>query len=89
MLTKQTRTIYRQICAVKNKFAKGGAEIMERLLGSVAEAAEALNVSRDTIWRLLKSKQMKSVRVGKRVLISLVEIHRMASEGNWAEGTQG
>lgn len=61
---------------------------MERLLGSVTEAAEALNVSRDTIWRLLKSMQMKSVRVGKRVLIPLAEINRMASEGNSAKGTQ-
>jgi excisionase family DNA binding protein len=61
---------------------------MERLLGSVAEAAEALDVSRDTIWRLLRSGDMKSVRVGKRVLIPLVEINRMATQGNSAEGTQ-
>ena len=61
---------------------------MERLLGSVAEAAEALDVSRDTIWRLVRSGDMKSVRVGKRVLIPLAEINRMASQGNSAEGTQ-
>jgi len=61
---------------------------MDRLLGSVTEAAEALNVSRDTIWRLVRSGDLKCVRVGKRVLIPLAEINRMASQGNSLERTQ-
>lgn len=54
---------------------------MSKLL-SIGEAAEELNVSKDTIRRLALDKgQIKHVRVSRRVLIPREEIDRVVREG--------
>jgi len=55
-------------------------DTQERLL-SVEEASRQLGVSTFTIRRLIKSKQLRTVRVGKRVLISQSEIARVIEQG--------
>ncbi len=42
---------------------------MERLAYSPAEAAEALGVSRPTIYTLIKQKDFPTLKVGTRTLI--------------------
>lgn len=56
------------------------AEQVERLQ-SVEEASRRLSVSSFTTRRLIKAKQLRAVRVGKRVLISDAEIERVIREG--------
>lgn len=50
-------------------------------LRSVEEASQMLAVSTFTTRRLIKAKQLRAVRVGKRVLISDAEIERVMREG--------
>jgi excisionase family DNA binding protein len=56
------------------------AEEKERL-ESVEEASRRLAVSGFTVRRLVKAKQLRAVRVGKRVLIPGSEIERVIAEG--------
>ena len=53
----------------------------EQKLASVEEASRRLAVSTFTTRRLIKAKQLRAVRVGKRVLISDAEIDRVIREG--------
>jgi excisionase family DNA binding protein len=54
---------------------------MSRLL-SIGEAAKELNVSKDTIRRLaLHKREIRHVRVSRRVLIPCEEIDRVVREG--------
>ena len=43
---------------------------------TIAEACQALNVSRTTLYRLSRSKELKTVCLGRRVLIPSEEILR-------------
>ena len=54
---------------------------MENRLESIAEASKRLGVSTFTTRRLIKAKQLRAVRVGKRVLIPESEIERVISQG--------
>ena len=47
---------------------------------SAMEAATRLGVSRSTIRRLLKERQIGYVRIGRRVVIPLTELERFAEE---------
>jgi excisionase family DNA binding protein len=58
---------------------------MEDRLTSVDEASERLGVSSFTTRRLIKSRLLRAVRVGKRVLIPQSEIDRVIAEGCQAE----
>ena len=53
---------------------------MSRLL-SISETAKELNVSRDTIRRLVDRKELRAVRVSRRVLIPTSEIERACAHG--------
>jgi excisionase family DNA binding protein len=53
----------------------------EDRLFSIKDTAKCLSVSTFTINRLIRAKQLKAVRIGKRVLISLSEIDRVIAEG--------
>jgi excisionase family DNA binding protein len=55
-------------------------EQQERL-ESVAEASKRLAISSFTTRRLIKAKQLRAVRVGKRVLVPQSEIERVMVEG--------
>ena len=52
-----------------------------KLLWNVTEAGNALGFSPWTVRAHLKRGAIKSVRVGRRVLIPLKEIERLAEEG--------
>jgi excisionase family DNA binding protein len=52
----------------------------ERLY-SIEEASRRLSVSQFTTRRLIKSKQISAVRVGKRVLVRGTELERVVAEG--------
>ena len=58
----------------------GIAETPNRL-SSVEETSKRLSVSSFTTRRLIKSKQLHAVRVGKRVLVPESEIARVIVEG--------
>lgn len=45
------------------------------LIYGVEEAARVLRISRDTTYELLRSGQLRSIKVGRRRLIPAVAIH--------------
>ena len=53
----------------------------QQQLRSVDEVSRRLAVSTFTTRRLIKAKQLRAVRVGKRVLIPEAEIARVIAEG--------
>jgi excisionase family DNA binding protein len=50
-------------------------------LASVEEVSLRLSVSTFTTRRLIKTKQLRAVRVGKRVLVPQSEIDRVIAQG--------
>jgi excisionase family DNA binding protein len=56
------------------------AETQERL-ESVEAVSRRLSVSTFTTRRLIKSKQLRAVRVGKRVLVPESEVERVMAQG--------
>lgn len=50
-------------------------------LRSVKETSKTLAVSTFTTRRLIRAKQLRAVRVGKRVLVPQSEIDRVIAEG--------
>lgn len=50
---------------------------VERLAFSVDEAAAASGLSRASLYRLAASGQLKTTRVGSRVLIPAAELYRL------------
>jgi excisionase family DNA binding protein len=54
---------------------------MENKLESIAKASQRLGVSTFTTRRLIKSRELRAVRIGKRVLVPESEIQRVIAEG--------
>ena len=54
---------------------------METQLVSITETAKSLGVSKDTIRRLIERRELRSVRVSRRVLVPLAEIERACTHG--------
>jgi excisionase family DNA binding protein len=54
---------------------------MHERLQSVEEVSKRLAVSSFTTRRLIKNKQLRAVRVGKRVLVAESEIERVIAQG--------
>lgn len=42
-----------------------------KLTYSIPEVCKALQISRTTLWKLVKSRRLKPVRIGRRVLFPL------------------
>lgn len=42
-----------------------------KLTYSIPEICKALQISRTTLWKLVQSRRLKPVRIGRRVLFSL------------------
>jgi excisionase family DNA binding protein len=53
----------------------------QECLASVEEVSRRLSVSTFTTRRLIKTKQLRAVRVGKRVLVPQAEIERVIAQG--------
>lgn len=57
---------------------------MDKLMASVDEAATALDVSRSTIWNLIKDGEIQTVKIRGRRLVPLTELRRLAGVGQGA-----
>lgn len=53
----------------------------EKLAWQVNEFCQAVGISRTSFYQLLKNKQLKTIRVGRRRLIPDQEARRFLSEG--------
>jgi excisionase family DNA binding protein len=73
----------------ENQRLEGGqmTETRERL-ESVQDASQRLAISTFTTRRLIKTKALRAVRVGKRILIPQSEVDRIVSEGTSARKGQ-
>jgi len=49
---------------------------MESLTRSVAEGGKTLGIGRDSMYRLVQEGKIRSVRVGQRIRIPVVELER-------------
>lgn len=56
-------------------------------LHSIGETAKELNVSKDTIRRLIDRKELRAVRVSRRVLVPTSEIERACAHGVGVNGS--
>lgn len=45
-----------------------------KLTYSIPEVSEALQISRTTLWKLVRSRRLKPIRIGRRVLFTLKAI---------------
>jgi len=61
---------------------------VENRLESIASTSQRLGVSTFTTRRLIKAKQLRAVRVGKRVLVPQSEIERVISQGCGGKPTE-
>lgn len=50
------------------------------ILVDIPAAAAALSVSVATMWRLVNNREVESVRLGRRVLIPVAELHALVDE---------
>ncbi len=41
-----------------------------KLTYSITEACKALQISRTTLWKLVKARRLKPIRIGRRVLFT-------------------
>jgi excisionase family DNA binding protein len=62
--------------------------VTERLAVTVPQAAEMLGLGRSTTWQLVRRGRLRSLRVGKRVLIPVRELERFLTEA-MAEAENG
>jgi excisionase family DNA binding protein len=51
----------------------------KELLVSVPQACERLSISRMTLYRLLRRDQIKTVKIGRRRLVSATELNRFVA----------
>lgn len=52
--------------------------LMDPLLANKKQAAEALNVSQRTIHNMIARGELRAKRIGRRVLIPVAELRRLA-----------
>ena len=64
-----------------NKRTGGKMTETHERLQSVEEVSKRLAISSFTTRRLIKAKQLRAVRLGKRVLVPESEIERVIAEG--------
>ena len=56
-----------------------------KLTFSIPEVCEALQISRTTLWKLVRSRRLKPVRIGRRVLFSLKSVEDFLNGDNGAQ----
>ena len=54
---------------------------MEPIATSIAGAAKALSIGRTSIYTLINSGQLETVKLGRRTLIKTASIHRLIDKG--------
>ena len=55
---------------------------MDRLLASIAETGSMLSIGRTTIYHLIGENKLEAVKIGRRTLIRVASIRRLAGEGS-------
>ena len=63
------------------QWIRNGVPDRRPLLSSVPDGAERLGIHPDTLRRLIKSGQVACVRIGNRLMVSELELRRIAEEG--------
>jgi excisionase family DNA binding protein len=56
-----------------------------KLTYSIPEVCEALQISRTTLWKLVRSRRLKPVRIGRRVLFSLKAVEEFLNGDNGSQ----
>ncbi len=57
-----------------------GEEVMERMLLTVAEAAEVLGVGKSTVYDLMRTRQLPSVKLGRLRRVPVADLDRFVTE---------
>ena len=55
---------------------------MEQLLISISDAAKALNLGRTSIYDLIKSGKLETVKYGSRRLVKTASVRALAEQGS-------
>lgn len=55
---------------------------MEPLLTTVNDAAQALSLGRTTIYVLINAGELETVKIGRRTLVTIASIRRLAEAKN-------
>lgn len=55
--------------------------MIEKRLYSPAEAAQALGLSRSSVYRLITARRVRTVVVGQRLRVPVDEVERITAEG--------
>ena len=63
------------------QWIRHGVPDRKPLLSSVPDGAERLGIHPDTLRRLIKSGQVACVRISNRLMVSELELRRIAEEG--------
>ena len=58
---------------------------VSKLTYSVPEVCEALQISRTTLWKLVRSRRLKPVRIGRRVLFSMKALEEFVNGDGGAQ----
>ncbi|WP_345483077.1 helix-turn-helix domain-containing protein, partial [Actinopolymorpha pittospori] len=53
----------------RDKVQETGERLMEHLLLTTAEAAERLRIGKSTLYDLIRSRRLRTVKIGKRRLV--------------------
>lgn len=59
---------------------------MDRITVAVAEAREALGLGTTKLYQLINAGQLETVKVGRRRLVTVASIKRLASGARGPEG---
>lgn len=83
LATRSVAQLRHRSQAVSRSSGQIGAQMteMQERLQSVEEVSKRLAISSFTTRRLIKTKQLRAVRVGKRVLVPESEIERVIVQG--------
>lgn len=54
---------------------------MDAIATSINEAAKALSVGRTTIYELIKRGRLKTIKLGRRTLVTVESVRRLVEEG--------
>lgn len=55
---------------------------MERIAFSIAEASKALSLGRTKIYELINEGRLKSLKIGRRTLITAKSIHDLIADAS-------
>jgi excisionase family DNA binding protein len=54
---------------------------------SISESAERIGIARDTLYRMVRARRVRTVRMGDRPMVPIKELRRILENGIPAVGT--